>query len=182
MRHLLLIALAAVAAAAPAAGAQTPDAFPAYERTLDDVGTWDAVLIGRDAYGRRIYRKGVEVNTLGCGGSCVESRVDGLEDIPPPSAGNAWPNTYDVVPPGTQLGALQIGLPPLLAEGDKTIHAPSRRPAEPRASKRQVFLGPPASRTSVEYSGRNRRTVVFYEQPPSGEEIAVLRIIYTRRK
>jgi hypothetical protein len=89
MRHLVLLALAVTAAPAPTA-AQTLPALPAYERTMDDLGAWDAVVIGRDPQGRRTHQRGVEINTLGCGGTCVESRVEGLKDVAPPGSRRAW--------------------------------------------------------------------------------------------
>ena len=46
---------------------------PFYDVSLADVGTWDAVLTVRLRDGRFETRHGVEVNTIGCGGTCVRA-------------------------------------------------------------------------------------------------------------
>jgi hypothetical protein len=79
----------------------------------------------------------------------------------------------------------QTGLNPMFSEGGgESFSARSQRPVptHAQAPQGQIVAGALAPRTSVEYKGKNRRTVVFYGQTPSGAEDPILMIIYTRRK
>jgi hypothetical protein len=55
---------------------------PFYDVSLADVGTWDAVVTVRLRDGRFETRHAVEVNTVGCAGTCVESVMTPALDAP----------------------------------------------------------------------------------------------------
>jgi hypothetical protein len=181
VRYLLLLALAVSVVPVPAV-AQAPGGVPAYERTTDDLGTWDAVVMGRDPAGRRIHLEGVEINTSGCGGTCVETRLEGLSAIAAPRSTSAWWDSYRT---GGGYLSPQTGLSPMVTNPvGESFSARSQRPVptHAQAPQGQVVAGALPPRTSVSYKGKNRRTVVFYERTPSGQEEPFLHIIYTRRK
>jgi hypothetical protein len=61
---------------------------PFYDVDLADVGTWDAVVTVRLRDGRFETRHAIEVNTIGCGGTCVETTLTPALDAPGvPAAG-----------------------------------------------------------------------------------------------
>jgi hypothetical protein len=176
----LLTGLCFVPAPAAAQVSQTgPDAI---KRTEADLGTWDAVVVGRDWSGRIVSTKGVEINTLGCDGTCIRTKVQGALD-PPKYRGRerAWWDSYD----GTRgwVRDVQTGrgdipyVPGERAPGDAVITAAAAAP--PKGTT--VVAGIPASRTSVEYPAEGRRVVTLYRQQPNGTEEMVFRITYTRR-
>lgn len=177
----LLTGLWSVPAPAAAQVSQTgPDAI---KRTEADLGTWDAVLVGRDWAGRIVSAQGVEINTLGCDGTCIVTKVEGALD-PPAYRGRqrAWWESYDGVGGGRGLD-VQTGRADIpyvageMAPGAAVI--PVRRPDPPKGTT--VVAGVPASRTSVEYPAKGRRVVTLYGKQKDGTDVMVLRITYTRR-
>ena len=175
MRRLSLFALPLVTGLccvpAPASAQDSLTGPDSIERTEADLGTWDAVLVGRDWSGRIVSTRGVEINTLGCDGTCIVTKVEGALD-PPASRGGqrAWWESYDgVANRDDQTGRADIPyVAGEMAPGAAVI--PTARP-EPV----------PASRTSVEYPVEGRRVVTLYRRQPNGSEVMVLRITYTRR-
>jgi hypothetical protein len=65
------LALASILLPSVARGAERQR--PLYEPSVEDVGAWDAVVTVRLRDGSFRTLHGVEVNTVGCGGRCVES-------------------------------------------------------------------------------------------------------------
>ena len=77
---LAVIVLAAGVALPALAGAQRSP-HPLYEPAMEDVGDWDAAVVVRLSDGRRQALRGREVNAVGCGGRCIESKVSGALDV-----------------------------------------------------------------------------------------------------
>jgi hypothetical protein len=78
-----LAGLALTAVLLPSTGSAGAERHrPFYEVSFADVGTWDAVVTVRLRDGRFETRHAVEVNTVGCGGACVESVLTPALDAP----------------------------------------------------------------------------------------------------
>ena len=173
----LLTALTLVPA--PASAQKGAVSLDGIARTEDDLGTWDAVLVARTPYGRVVSERGVEINSRGCDGTCIVTKLTGVL-APRNGGGLAWWRDYDA--PG---GAIDVrtGLAGAAYVRNETPPAEALtstpRGALPRDSRPASMAG---SRTSVEYPSDGRRIVTVYRQQPDGTEAMMLRITYTRRK
>jgi hypothetical protein len=144
---------------------------PFYDVSLADVGTWDAVVTVRLRDGFET-RRGIEVNTIGCGGTCVESALTPPLDVP--------------------------GVP--VAGRTKTARRRSRTDADTRPLDRREGYESPGSadgltlssgwggsgaadtptRTAIAYPSPDRRVLTIFTRV-AGAERLVLRVEYTRR-
>ena len=82
---LLLTALSLVPASA--AAQSKPVAAGVFTRTEQDLGTWDAVLVGHGPFGI-VTEKGVEINTRGCNGTCIVTKLKGA--LAPRNVADIW--------------------------------------------------------------------------------------------
>lgn len=179
------VALASLlGAASPAATQGVP--LVDYQRSPADVGTWDAIVSIRDSRGRASTTTGVEINTIGCGGSCVLTSVRGGLTLATLDLGTRpwWDGAgtsaaTGLATPFYQTGMTQVST--LSGDSPAPVNLQSFSLPLPMAPAAGV-AGVPASRVSHEYPADGRRTVTFYRTDAKGREIVHIRITYTRRR
>jgi hypothetical protein len=169
----LSVGLAVLAAQAPPA----PKPGPEHQLFKMDEGTWDATVeIVPGPGAPPMTSKGVEINTVGCGGLCLVTDFKG-EMMGMPFHGHGV-SSWDVVKKkyvGTWTDSMSGGL----AVGESTWD-----PATKRLTG--TMEGPDATgtitklRAVVEYSG-GTRVFTAYAPGPEGTEMQVMRITYKRR-
>jgi hypothetical protein len=167
------------------AGAQSPGpSYAPMELTADDLGTWDVEMRAHVPNGRPVTVLGVETNTVGCDGRCIETKVSGDLKTATARSGSsaAWWRDYDG-PTGSDLLHRQTGLRDTPATSSSEV---ARDPA-PQASQRgartvQLTNGSQVARISVEYPNADKRIVTTYRLSPDGRQVQTARIVYTRRK
>lgn len=145
---------------------------PFYDVSLADVGAWDAVVTVRLRDGRFETRHGIEVNTIGCGGTCVESVLTPALDAPGvPAAGRtetarhrAWIGA-DTRPLDRREGYE----PPVSSDGLATNSGWGGSGAADTPT-----------RTAMAYPSPDRRVLTIFTGV-AGAERLVLRVEYTRR-
>ena len=144
---------------------------PFYDVSLADVGAWDAVVTVRLRDGRFETRDGIEVNTIGCGGTCVESVLTPALNAPGVPAASR---------PETARHRAWIG---------DTRPLDRREGYEPRVSPDGLAAssgwgGSGAAdrptRTAMAYPSPDRRVLTIFVGV-AGAERLVLRVEYTRR-
>ncbi len=177
--------------------AQSLEPFAGYERTTDDLGTWDAVVEGLDRHGRRATVRVVEINTPGCDGGCVVTEVNGVALSPPAGFRQAaWWDAGGTGPASGQATTFyQTGMTQgsiVMGEGPATLFSQTFSLPLPAAAAPTVASVPP-SRVSIERQGDDKRIVTLYRRGVArpmtlfgpavdDTETAYLRITYTRRK
>ena len=144
-----------------------------------DVGTWDAVVEFSMAPGAPPQTsKGLEVNTLGCGGMCLISDFKG-EAMGLPFVGHGV-MTWD---PKKQkyTGSWTDSMSQGLALMESTY--------DPAAKKWSGWMEGPdmtgtvmKTRNTVEMKDANNRVMTAYATGPDGKEIQVMKITYVRKK
>jgi hypothetical protein len=179
---VLTSVVAASAAVVQTLGQQPPPMpKPGPEHALlkMDVGTWDAVVEVFPGPGApAMTSKGVEVNTLGCGGLCLITDFKG-EAMGAPFEGHGvatWdPKKKKYV--GSWTDSMSTGI----ASGESTYD-----PATKKWSG--TMEGPDStgaivkSRSVVEMKDAATRVFTLYSPGPDGKEMQAMRITYTRRK
>lgn len=178
----VLLVLSATAMAAGRSGEPQPPAptpGPEHKVLEMDAGTWDAVVEMTPAPGAPAMKsKGVEVNTMGCGGLCLitDFKAD-MMDAPFHGHGvAAWdPAKKKYV--GSWTDSMSRGL----ALGESTY--------DPAAKKWTGWVeGADAtgkmirSRSVVEWRDASTRVFTMYSPGPDGKEVEGLKITYTKRK
>jgi len=161
-------------------GPPMPKPGPEHQLFKMDVGTWDATVeIVPGPGAPPMTSKGVEINTIGCGGLCMVT--DFKSEIMP---GVAFEGrgllTWDPAKKkytGSWTDSMSQGLAITEATWD---------PAKKRTSGSMV--GPDMtgkvvkSRSVGEYQESGTRVFTAYAPGPDGKEMQVMRITYTRRK
>jgi hypothetical protein len=145
---------------------------PFYEADFADVGTWDAVVTVRMRDGRVETRHGIEVNTIGCGGTCVESALTPALDAPDvPLAGRRKTGRHRArAGADTRPLDRREGYAPLVATDG--LAATSGWGGSGAAD--------PSTRTAMAYPSPDRRVLTIFTRV-AGAERLVLRVDYTRR-
>lgn len=157
-----------------------PKPGPEHDVLKMDIGTWDAVVEMMTAPGAPPMKsKGVEVNTLGCGGLCVITDFKG-DLMPGVTFHGHGLMTWDATKKkyvGTWTDSMSTGL--AMTEG--TYDA--------KAKKFEGWMeGPDAtgkvmkSRSVVEYRPDGSRVMTAYTAGPDGKEMEMLKITTTKRK
>lgn len=153
---------------------------PEHELFKMDEGTWDATVEVVPGPGAApMTSKGVEVNTLGCGGLCLITDFKG--DLMPgvPFHGHGT-STWDVVKK-KYVGSWTDSMSQGLAVGETTWD-----PATKRISgwmEGPDMMGKVVkTRAVVEYRDRDTRVFTAYQPGPDGKEMQIMKITYTRRK
>lgn len=160
-----------------AAAAQQPPPMPApgpeHQVLKMDEGTWDAVVEFMPGPGMpAVTSKGVEVNTIGCGGLCL------ITDFKGDAMGSAFHGhgtaTWDAQKKkyvGSWVDSMSRGL------------AHSQGTWDPATRKFTGTMEGPdmKTRTVVEYRDGSRVMTAF-AAGPDGKEMQVLKITYTKRK
>lgn len=156
-----------------------PQPGPEHELLKKDVGTWDAVVEVVPAPGAPAEKsKGVEVNTMGCGGKCLIT--DFKADIMGTSFQGHGMATWDPAKKryvGTWMDSMSTG------------PAATESTYDPATKTWTGFLEGPdmsgkvsKSRAVTEWKDDSTRVFTMYSTGPDGKEMQSLRITYTRRK
>ena len=183
-RCLIAAALAVLPIAMGAASAEArqpppmPKPGPAHEVFKADAGTWDAVVeLTPEPGAPPMTSKGVEVNTLGCGGLCLITDFKG-EMMGGEFLGHGLA-TWDVAKK-KYIGSWSDSMSGGLAVTEGTFDPVTKRFTG-------TMEGPDASgnvmktRSVVEYK-EGSRVMTAYATLPDGKEMQVLKITYKRRK
>jgi hypothetical protein len=185
-RRLLGALLTALALAPLPVAAQLTQTGPdGVTRTEADLGTWDAVLVARGAGGQVVTAKGVEINTRGCDGRCIVTKLAGALENKGVDAPRSWWDQYDGNANRYHLTDARTGLADVpfgagqVAPGASASAFPAR-PSQPNSSV--VLAGARGSRTSVDHPSADTRVVTLFRQQPNGTEAALFVVTYTRRK
>ena len=176
----LVIGLAVpVVAAAQAGPPPMPKPGPEHALFNMDAGTWDATVEVTMAPGAKPETsKGVEVNTIGCGGLCM------ISDFKSEMMGMAFhghgTTTWDVVKKRYSFSwtdSMSQGLSIGEASWDPTAKRLTGSMEGPDMTGKVV-----KSRSVVDYPSEASRVMTVYAAGPDGKEMQVLKITYTRRK
>lgn len=178
---VVVFSVAVLLAPALSAGQEAPPApkpGPEHELFKMDAGTWDAIVEVTPPGAPPMTSKGVETNTLGCGGLCMITDFKG--DLMPgvPFAGHGvatWdPRKNKYVASWTD--SMSTGL----STGESTW--------DPAAKRMTGWMEGPdmtgqimKTRSVVEYKG-GTRVFTAYVPGPDGKEMQMLKITYTKRK
>lgn len=145
-----------------------------------DVGTWDAVVEAMQAPGAPPAKsKGVEVNTIGCGGLCLITDFKG-ELMPGTPFHGHGVATWDVSKK-TYRGSWTDSMSQGLMIGESSFDAATKKATG-------TMEGPDMNgqivkmRSVVEYTSATSRVMTAYTPGPDGKEMQVLKITYTKRK
>jgi hypothetical protein len=175
---VLIAASAAIAGGQQAPPMPTPG--PEHQHLKMDAGTWDASVELVPGPGMPpMTSKGVEVNTIGCGGMCLITDFKG-EMMPGVQFQGHGVMTWD---PARKkyVGSWTDSLSQGLALTETTWDAAKKQAAGsmegPDMTGRVV-----KSRSVVQYGEAGSRVMTAYAPGPDGKEMQVMRITYTRRK
>ncbi len=157
-----------------------PKPGPEHAVLTQDVGTWDAVVELAGAPGAPVTTsKGVEVNTVGCGGLCVITDFKG--DLMPGVAFHGHgTTTYDPVTKkyvGSWTDSMSAGL--AISEG---TYDPATKKVSSTMEARDMTGAMVKSRTVSEYPDADHRVMTMFAPTPDGKDMQTMRITYTRRK
>ena len=145
---------------------------PLYEPSLEDVGTWDAVVTVRMRDGEFRTLRGVEINTVGCGGTCVQSEATSALDP-------------------DQLTEIRSGGTAVLGKASSADFRPLDRRDRFSSSTVVDGLAPSSgwggdgaagtpTRTSMTHASPDRRVLTIFARI-KGHEKLLMRVEYTRR-
>lgn len=181
----LALGVVATAVFATAATAQQqgpppmPKPGPEHKILAMDVGTWDAVMEMPAAPGAPpMTSKGVEVNTIGCGGLCLITDFKG-DLMPGVTFQGHGITTWDAAKKkyvGSWMDSMSAGI----SRGESTYDA---------ASKKFTgwIEGPDTSgkvskmKTTVEYPAPGTRVMTMWEAASDAKETQTLKITYKKR-
>lgn len=184
MRHVVVVVVGAyllVPSLALAQGGPPPMPKPGPEHKLlhEDAGVWDATVEVFPAPGApAMTSKGVETNTIGCGGLCLITDFKGEMGPGLPFVGHGVA-TWDTAKK-KYVGSWTDSMSGGLAIGESTYDAETRTVSG-------SMTGPDASgammkmRSVVEYKG-GTRVFSLYAPGPDGKETVTMRITYMKRK
>lgn len=177
---VLTLAIGAAASASSTAqeGPPVPKPGPEHEVLKMDDGVWDAV-IEFGTPGGPMTSKGVETNTIGCGGLCLITDFKG-EMGPGMTFHGHGMTAYDPMKKkyvGSWTDSMSTGM----NVGETTYDAAAKKASGsmegPDATGKVV-----KSRTVVEYVDPDHRVMTMFGAGPDGKEAQLMKISYTRRK
>jgi hypothetical protein len=156
-----------------------PKPGPEHALLKMDEGTWDAVVEVVPGPGAQpMTSKGVEVNTVGCGGLCLISDFKG-EAMGMPFMGHGI-TTWDPAKK-KYVGAWTDSMSTGVAIGESTYDAATKKWSgwmeAPDHTGKVV-----KSRSTGEMPNANTRIMTMFGPGPDGKEMQTLKITYTRRK
>ena len=155
-----------------------PKPGPEHELFKRDAGTWDAVVEVTFAPGQPpVTSKGVEVNTLGCGGLC--SITDFKGDLMGSAFHGHGMGTWDAAKKkyvGSWTDSMSRGLS--LTEG---TWDPATKRFTGTMESTDLMGNAMKTRSVAEYKD-GTRVMTAYATGPDGKEMQVMKITYTRRK
>ena len=174
------IALGLVASARAQDMPPMPKPGPEHAVLKMDEGTWDAVVEMAAAPGATaMTSKGVEVNTLGCGGLCLITDFKG-EMMPGANFHGHGTTAYDSAIK-KYVGSWTDSMSPGLSLSQGTYDAATKKSASTMEG-RDTSGALVKSRAVVEYSDADHRVMTMFTTMPDGKEVQTMRITYTRRK
>ena len=158
-----------------------PKPGPEHAILAQDVGTWDAVveLVAGPPGTAPMTSKGVEVNTIGCGGLCLVTDFKG-ELMPGVAFTGHGTTTYDTISKkyvGSWVDSMSSGM--ATSEG---AYDPATKKVTGTMAARDMTGAMSKSRTVSEYLDADRRAMTMFSPMPDGKEMQTMRISYTRRK
>jgi hypothetical protein len=160
-------------------GPPAPKPGPEHEVLKADVGTWDAKVEVIPSPGMQpMVSKGVETNTMGCGGLCLISDFKGEMAPGQPFHGHGI-TTWDPAKKkfvGSWTDSMSAGL----GIGESTWD-PAGKKATGTMEMPEPSGGTLKARMIVEYPSSTTRTMTSYMTGPDGKEFMNMRITYTRR-
>lgn len=167
-----------------AAGAQDmppmPKPGPEHAVLAMDAGTWDAVVVLAGPPGApEMKSKGVEVNTIGCGGLCLITDFKG-EVMPGIAFHGHGTTVYDSVAK-KYVGGWADSMSAGLASSEATYDPASKKLTGTMAA-RDMTGNMSKSKTTTEYTDADHRVMSMSMAMPDGTEMQTMRITYTRRK
>lgn len=182
--HLALVTVGLVLGLGSAARAQDmppmPKPGPEHALLAHDIGTWDAVIEFAGAPGApSMSSKGVEVNTIGCGGLCLITDFKG-EFMPGVAFHGHGTTAYDPVKKkyvGSWTDSMSAGL--AISEG---VYDPVTKKISSTMEGRDMTGAMVKSRTVGESPDADHRMMTMFATMPDGKEMQTMRITYTRRK
>lgn len=144
-----------------------------------DEGTWDAVVEAMTAPGAPpSTSKGVETNTIGCGGLCLITDFKG-EFMPGAAFHGHGVTTWDVVKK-KYIGCWTDSMSGGLLLGESTWDPAARRFTG--TMEGPDMMGQVTKMRSVVEYQEGGRVFTSYVPGPDGKEMAVMKITYTRRR
>ena len=157
-----------------------PKPGPEHALLKMDEGTWDAVVeISGPPGAPAMTSKGVEVNTIGCGGLCLITDFKG-DMMPGVAFHGHGTTTYDPVAKkyvGSWTDSMSAGL----AISEAT-YDPATKKLASTMEARDMSGAMVKSRGASEYMGADQRVMTMFAPTPDGKEMQTMRITYTRRK
>ncbi len=157
-----------------------PKPGPEHKLFHEDAGSWDATVEMFMAPGAPpMVSKGVETNTVGCGGLCLISDFKG--EMAPGQAFHghgttAWdPAKKKYV--GTWTDSISTGI----ALGESTYDAATKT-ATGWMEGPDMTGKVTKSKAVVQYKDANTRVFTMYQVGPDGKEVPGMKISYTRKK
>ena len=158
---------------------QPPKPGPEHELFKIDAGTWDAVVEMTPPGAPPMTSKGVQVDTVACGGLCLLTEFKG-EMMPGMTFEGRGLATYDQTKKkyvASWTDTMSAGL----AVSEMTYDAATR--------KGTAWMEGPdmtgtvvKSRSVSEYPDNDHKVMTMFMTGPDGKEVPTLRISYTRRK
>jgi hypothetical protein len=167
-------------AGAPQGMPPLPKPGPEHQIFKEDVGTWDAIVESFMAPGAPpMTSKGVETDTIGCGGLCLITDFKG-EMMPGTTFEGHGVSTWDPSKKkyvGSWTDSMSQGL--AISEGTwdpatRTMAGWMEGPDMSGSTTKMKSVG--------EYKPDGRRVFTMYGPPVDGKEPVAMRITYTRRK
>jgi Protein of unknown function (DUF1579) len=157
-----------------------PKPGPEHQLFKMDEGTWDAVVELNPGPGAPpMTSKGVETNTVGCGGLCLITDFKG-EMMPGAVFQGHGVTAYDPAKKkyvGSWTDSMSAGVSTNEATYDAATKTATGSMEGPDASGKVV-----KSKSTVEYKDAEHRVFTMFTQGPDGKEVQTMRITYTRRK
>ena len=186
MKKTLTLAAAvltlAVAASAqpPAGGPPMPKPGPEHEALKADEGAWDATVEMFMAPGAPpMTSKGVEANTMGCGGMCVITDFKG-EAMGQPFHGHGvavWDSLKKKYV-STWTDSMSIGM----SIGESTWDAKTKTMSGWMEGPDSMTGKVTKMRSTIEHKDPGTRVFTMYGPGPDGKEMMGMRITYKRKK
>jgi hypothetical protein len=154
-----------------------PKPGPEHAVFTEDAGTWDAVVEVLEPGAPQTTSKGVEVNTIGCGGLCLITDFKG--DMMGTAFHGHGTTTWDPAKK-KYVGSWTDSMSQGLMIGESTWD-PATRSATGWMEGPDMTGKVTRMKSVVQYKGGSR-IFTMYGPGPDGKETATMRITYTRKK
>jgi len=176
---VLAVVVVTVAIAAPASGQAPPQPGPEHQILAMSAGTWDATVEMAVPGAPPISSKGVQVDTVGCGGLCLVTEFK-TELMPGMMFEGHGLTAWDAAKKkyvGSWTDSMSSGIALSEATWDpatKTLTAWMEGPD---------MTGKITKTKSVEeHADADHRTMTMYMPGPDGKDLQGMKVSYTRRK